>query len=162
MRMSDRGFTLIEVAIAVAISAVLVGGIYAALVSTQRTSAIQAMDAGKEASRMRAVELLKSDLRARLSMKMAPGVEGGTALTLSTTADSVALGEMKRMLNEVRYIASEKGLKRQEGKGSELDLGTGEVAFEFWEKGAWRKSALGDPLAVRVIFATPQEALVIR
>jgi hypothetical protein len=148
--------------IAVAIATMLVGSIYAALVSSQTAAASQAMDSGKDAARMRAVELLRSDLRARLKQKAETGSEENCALTLSTTADSLSLGEMKRMIEEVTYAASPKGMKRAEGKGPEIELATGPVGFEFWENGAWRKQAGPSPVALRVTFSDPAERVVIR
>ena len=162
MRRSRRGFTLIEMAIAVAISALLVGGIYEALVSSQRTAEALGMDSGKEAARTRAVELLKADLRARLKLKVTPGKEDSAALLLSTTSDTLAVGELKRALEDIRYTASPAGLRREEGKSGPIELSTGAVAFEFWEQAAWRKQTPGDPLAIRVLFAEPEEVVVIR
>jgi prepilin-type N-terminal cleavage/methylation domain-containing protein len=162
VRVSEHGFTLVEMAIAVAISAILVGGIYEALVSSQRTAEAQGLGAAKAAGRMRAIELLKTDLRARLKMKVETTAEGGTMIALASTADSIAMGEMKRMLEDVRYTATSKGLKRREGKSAELDLVTGAVTFQFWEKGAWRNTVVGEALALRVNFSDPEETVVIR
>ena len=52
MKVSEQGFTLVEMAIAVAISAILVAGIYEALVATRRTAEAQGMGSSKEAGRM--------------------------------------------------------------------------------------------------------------
>jgi hypothetical protein len=60
------------------------------------------------------------------------------------------------------YLATPSGLKREEGKGSLVQLETGAVAFEFWENGAWRKQPGRDPVAVRVTFSDPKEWVVIR
>jgi type II secretory pathway component PulJ len=148
--------------IAVAIAALLVGAIYQALVSSQRTAEAQGTDSGKEAARTRAVELLKADLRARLKLKIAPGKEESIEILLSTTSDTLAVGEMKRALEEVRYTASAAGLRREEGKNGSVELSTGAVAFQFWEQGTWRKETSGAPPAIRVTFADPDEVVVIR
>jgi prepilin-type N-terminal cleavage/methylation domain-containing protein len=162
VKRNDRGFTLVEMMIAVAISAMLVGGIYAALVSSQRTAGALALDEARDAARMRAVELIRSDLRARLKIKAEPGSGESCTMILSTTSDGLALGAMKRSVEEVRYTASPKGLKRVEEQGAETELATGPVILEFWENGAWRKQSGPGPVAVRVIFSDPTERVVIR
>jgi len=156
------GFTLVEMMIAVAISAILVGGIYSALVSSQTAAAGQAQDAARDAARMRAAELLRGDLRARLKLKMQSGPQESCTLTIATTADSLTLGEMTRATGEVRYTASPLGLKRGEGKGPETELATGPVLIEVWENGGWRREAGPSPLALRVSFSDPAERMVIR
>jgi len=161
VKRNDQGFTLVEMMIAVAISAMLVGGIYAALVASQRTAGALAIDEARDAARMRAVELLRGDLRARLKFKAEPGSEESCTMILSSTSDGLSLGEMKRSVDEVRYTASPKGLKRAEGKGPETELAMGPVILEFWENGAWRKQAASGPLAVRVTFSEPPERVVI-
>jgi len=162
VKRTEAGFTLVEITIAVAIGMILAAGVYAALVTTERTSELLASDASKEAARMRAAELLKTDLRGRMSLKAEPGPQGGITITLSTTADSLSLGETVRMLDEVRYVASEMGLRRSEGKKLELVLATEPVAVQFWEKGAWRPATAGDPTAFRVLFGESREPVVIR
>lgn len=163
MKASSQGFTLVEMMIAVAIAATLVGAIYAALVSSQHAAASQAVDAGKDAARMRATELVRGDLRGRLTLKAETGPEDkSSVLVLATTSDSLSLGEMQRTIQEVRYTASLRGLKRSEGKGPELELSTGPVAIEFWDNGAWRKQPGPAPLAIRVTFSEPEERTVIR
>src|SRR4051812_6938242 len=97
------GFTLLEMMIAVAISAALVASVYGALVSSRATAESQSANAVKHAARTRAVDLLKSDLRARLSLKVEAGAEDSIQLILATTSDSLSLGETRRMIEELRY-----------------------------------------------------------
>jgi len=158
----SSGFTLIEMMIAVAISSAIIASVYAALVSSQRAAEVQSAGAAKDGARMRAVELLKGDLRSRISLKVEKGSEDSTKLTLTTTADSLSTGETQRMIEQLIYTATPSGLKREEGKGAFVQLETGKVAFEFWENGAWRKHASPNSVAVRVGFSDPEEWVVIR
>ncbi len=158
----NEGFTLIEMMIAIGIATMLVGGIYGALVSTQRTAGMLAEDEVKDSARSRAVELLRGDFRARGSLKVEAGAEDWCTLTLSSTSDALSLGALRRSVAEIHYAASPKGLSRAEGKGSGVDLATGPVVVEFWDRGAWRKQSGDAPLAVRVTFSEPSERVVLR
>ena len=153
------GFTLIEVVIAVAISASLVGAVYAALVSTTRTAHRQERDAGEDARRMRVIEILRADFRGRQELK----VEGGS-VTCQTTSDGLSPYWITRG-TEVSYEVSENGLLRREGEGdaaTEIILTQSPVVFQFLEKGIWREAGAEDPEAIRVIFDSPLEVVVIR
>jgi hypothetical protein len=146
--------------IAVAVSTVLVSGVYAALGSATRASDRLAKDAGIEAARARAVELLRCDLRSRTTLKATVGGDGAVVLVLSGLSDLVGLGETRRSLGEVRYLASGDGLIREEGSGKPpVRLVQGPVGIEFLENAAWKRNAPQEPGALRITFEDPRESL---
>jgi prepilin-type N-terminal cleavage/methylation domain-containing protein len=165
------GFTLIEMVIAVALSAMLVSGVYAALVSTSNVADRQGMDAKGEEQRMRAIELMRRDLRGRVKLVVDGTLlervaEGTSSFTCQTTADSLGAGDvLGRGGIEVRYRASPQGLTRQESPKSgkkELVLLEESVRIEYWSGNLWKASAVGEISAVRLVFAGPPETVVIR
>jgi len=160
---TKSGFTLIEMVIAIGIAALLVMAVYSALVSSSHIAERQAADGGRESIRARAVDLLRADLRSRTSLKVEARADGGAALDLESLGDSIGSGQTRRVLGKVRYVASSKGLTREEGKGeSLLVLATGAAALEFWENGDWRKATGGSPVAIRISFSDPAESMVVR
>jgi prepilin-type N-terminal cleavage/methylation domain-containing protein len=168
---SRAGFTLVEMVIAVAIATMLVSGVYAALVSTSGTADRQGADAKGEELRMRAVELMRRDLRGRMKIVVDATLletvaEGSSAFTCQTTADSLGTGQaLSRGGVEVRYTASPKGITRQESPKSgrkELVLLEEPTRFEYWIGNLWKATGKGEVSAVRVIFEGPPETVVFR
>lgn len=155
----DRGFTLIEVVIAVAIASSLVAAVYTALASTSRTAERQMRHARRDARRIRAIEILRADFRGRVELE----TEGETII-LKTTADGFSPYQAARS-GLVTYSVQEEGLVRTEGEGDmamEVLLTKEPVEFQFWEEGMWRKTLKEEALAVRVIFLEPLDVVVIR
>jgi prepilin-type N-terminal cleavage/methylation domain-containing protein len=157
----NAGFTLVEVMVALAVSALLVLGVSAATQSTVKTAESQKAAARVDEERTRALELLRQEWRGRLKIlkPLAPPPEGTQVLALSTTADSVASGA--RTTRQVIWIASEKGLARKEGE-IESVLVQGPIALEFWDGVAWRADPVGPSSALRVLFQKPEETVVLR
>ncbi len=170
MKTNARGFTLVEMVVAVAVSTTLVAGVYSALVSTTNTADRQQESAVVEAGRTRAIELLRGDLRGRAKLKVETvpargGAEPGTLMVFATTSDSLGGDVLKRSVGELRYTASSEGLKRREGDGvqaAEITLAREPVVLEFWSEGLWRKSPKGEVLAIRAKFVNPSEIVAMR
>lgn len=160
----EAGFTLIEVVIAVAVAALLVSGVYAALVATTRTAEGDGRRARATGLRARALTILGSDLRGRTSLKVEPSAEGAKLL-ISTTSDGLSPHETKRGLAAVSYLASEKGLLRSESTPAgpiEVRLLDEPVRFEFLERGAWTSRPSGDVEAVLLKIGDPAREILIR
>ncbi len=147
-----RGFTLVEVMVALAVSALLVTGVWAAT-----NAAVQAADRRKTGAReeermSRTLELLRDDWRGRtrLMKPEPPAPAGTTMLLLSTTSDSISPAG-GRSSKEIRYVASEKGLLRQEG-GTQILLVERPARLEVWDGATWRADTTAANGALRVSF----------
>lgn len=155
-----KGFTLLEMMIAVAITAVLVVGVSTATLGLTRSAEGRREEARRQERRARAVELLSRDWRGRLRLispaERAPA--GTSILALSTSSD--AIGGGARAVNDVRWSASERGLTRKEG-GQELRLLEEPVALDAWTGQAWTRDIRGTVKALRITFGRPFEAVVI-
>jgi prepilin-type N-terminal cleavage/methylation domain-containing protein len=157
-----KGFTLVEVMVAVAIAALLILGVSAATQSTIQTAERQKAEARQEEQRARAVELLRQDWRGRLRI-VKPTITppaGTRVLSLSTTADSVSASNA-RASRLVTWTASERGLSRKE---ADLESGIlpGPVVLEFWDGVAWRAEPGGAQPALRLLLQNPEESVVLR
>ena len=153
------GFTLVEVMVAVAVSAMLILGVSVATQATVKTADRQKSEAREGEQRARAIELLRQDWRGRTKIvkpSISPPV-GTRVLILTTTSDAVA--STARAGRLVAYTASEKGLYRSEG-GTETLLQAGSVILEFWDGVAWRAES-GGSSAVRIVLGQPEEAVVL-
>jgi prepilin-type N-terminal cleavage/methylation domain-containing protein len=155
-----KGFTLIEVMVAVAITAILTLGVSAATLGLTRSAEGSRADARREERRSRAAELLAQDWRGRLRLiTPAEAPPAGTSvLALATTAD--AFGAGARAGSDVRWIASDRGLSRREG-GRTLPLLDEPAVLEAWTGQAWTRDIRGAAKALRLTFAKPAEAVVI-
>jgi prepilin-type N-terminal cleavage/methylation domain-containing protein len=152
------GFTLVEVMVAVAISALLILGVAAATQATVKTAERQKSDAREGEQRARAIELLRQDWRGRTKIvkpSMAPPA-GTRVLILTTTSDAVS--SAARAIRLVTYTVSEKGLTRSEGSVESLLL-PGPVGMEFWDGIAWRSEPGGS--SVRLVLQRPEETVVL-
>lgn len=156
------GFTLVEVMVAVAVAALLIGGVTASIQATVRTAERQKSDARAEERRARAVELFRDEWRGRLAVGRPPIAPpaGTRAFMLSTTADSIAEAGA-RGIRLVTYEASENGLSRREGAAQVLLL-PGLVEIDFWDGVAWRAEPDGRRSAARLHFQLPEEFVVFR
>ncbi len=156
-----RGFTLVEVMVAVAITATLVLGVSAATLGLTRSAEGRRGEARREERRSRVVELLKEDWRGRTRLIVPaerPPV-GTSVLAFSTTSD--ALGAGSRAGADLRWVASERGLARQEG-GRTVPLLDGPVTLEAWTGKAWTSDFRGSILALRLGFASPAEHVIVK
>lgn len=154
----NRGFTLVEVMVAVAVSALLVLGVSAATQATVKTAERQKAEAIDGERRARAVELLRQDWRGRTKFakpSMAPPA-GTRVLILTTTSDAVS--STARATRMVTYTASEKGLFRGEGNSESLLL-PGPVVMEFWDGSGWRADPGGS--SIRLVLQRPEETIVL-
>jgi len=152
-----RGFTLVEVMVAVAVTALLVLGVSAAVRGAVDSAKVREAGARLDERRGRAVELLRADWKSRLLIRPAPYGPGESSFALVSTADSLA-GERS---SEVVYAASEKGLARREGKEGIL-LVPEPVQLEFWDGVSWAKEPRKGIVALRLILNRPAETIVIR
>jgi prepilin-type N-terminal cleavage/methylation domain-containing protein len=152
------GFTLVEVMVAVAISALLILGVSAATQATVKSAERQKSDAREGERRARAIELLRQDWRGRTRIvkpSMVPPA-GTRVLILTTTSDAVS--STFRAGRLVTYTVSERGLSRSEGSSESLLL-PGPVGMEFWDGAAWRSDSGGS--AVRLVLQGPEETVVL-
>jgi len=152
------GFTLVEVMVAVAISALLILGVAAATQATVKTAERQKSDAREGEQRARAIELLRQDWRGRTKIgkpAMTPPA-GSRVLILTTTSDAVS--STSRAIRRVTYTVSENGLSRSEGSAESLLL-PGPVGMEFWDGAAWRSEPGGG--SVRLVLQRPEETIVL-
>jgi prepilin-type N-terminal cleavage/methylation domain-containing protein len=157
----NRGFTLVEVMVAVAISALLVLGVSAATQATVKTADRQKSEAREGEQRARAIDLLRQDWRGRTKIvkpSMTPPA-GTRVLMLTTTSDAVA--STSRSTRLVAYTVSEKGLSRSEGSMESLLL-PGPLALEFWDGAAWRGEPGGAAPALRLVLQKPEETVVLK
>lgn len=170
-RKGEGGFTLIEMVVAVAVATMLVVGVSSALHATKEVADRQQARAREQATRARAIEVLRRDFRGRVKVKgdAAPrlaGLEDWTVFICSTTADSILTGDAKRGVREARYVASGGGLEREESGSAgkaKTTLADGGVTMEFWDGRAWRRELKNDEVyALRVAFLSPPEVVVIR
>jgi prepilin-type N-terminal cleavage/methylation domain-containing protein len=169
-RSTKAGFTLIEVVVAISISAMLAAGVWSTLISTTRIAETRKADSDILMARQRALELLRDDFRGRVvdgrDRKLkAMAKDGAVVLAMITTTDSLASGGTQRT-TEVSYMASGAGLKRQESglEGSVvMPLLKEPVIVEFGGVRGWRREAGEDDIqALRLTFKNPDEVVVIR
>jgi len=161
--MNRQGFTLVELLVAVTVSALLVTSVAGAIHSTLRTARGQESDSRVEERSARALELLRDDWRGRVravtdheAVKSRPA--GSTVLVLVTTADSLSGARLQR---EVVYEASEKGFKRS-ADGREIVLIESPVTLDFFDGATWRTDGSGFPRAIRLGGLRPSEVSVVR
>jgi prepilin-type N-terminal cleavage/methylation domain-containing protein len=157
-----EGFTLVEVMVAVAISALLIMGVSAATQSTLKTAERQKADAREQEQRARAIDVLREDWRGRIRITkpLTAAPVGSHVLILSSTSDGLLQGN-SRGSRLITWTSSEKGLSRKEG-GQESVLLPGAVVMEFWDGVAWRAEPRGMETSIRVILQDPQETVVLR
>jgi prepilin-type N-terminal cleavage/methylation domain-containing protein len=169
-RSAEDGFTLIEVVVAISVSAMLAAGVWSTLVSTTRLAETRKADSDVLMARQRALELLRDDFRGRVTdgrdrKLRAVAKDGAVALAMTTTTDALASGGAQRT-TEVSYMASGAGLKRQESgiEGSVvMPLLKESVSVEFGGLRGWRREAGEDDFqALRLTFKNPDEVVVIR
>lgn len=159
----ESGLTLIEVAIAVTVAALLVGGVVSVTRSTVEATRRHSEESAAELERLRALEILSDDWRGRVGVVTQD--ESGRPerdLVLKTLGDSIGGG---RAVRRVRYIAGEQGLLRAEkghGNPSALRVVPGPVVFEYWDGESWRKEPPARLQALRVTIGMGQEAIFIR
>jgi prepilin-type N-terminal cleavage/methylation domain-containing protein len=156
----EGGFTLIEVMVAVAITATLVVGVSAATLGLTRSAEGRRADARRDERRARAIELLSRDWRGRTRL-IVPAERppaGTSTLALATTSD--AIGSAARSGADVRWSASDQGLWRREG-GRALALLSEPVVLEAWTGQAWTRDIRGVAKALRLTFTAPAEVVVI-
>jgi prepilin-type N-terminal cleavage/methylation domain-containing protein len=161
--MRRSGFTLVELMVAVTISALLVTSVAGATHSTLRTARSQESAGRAEERFARALEILRDDWRGRMRVvadheAVKTRAAGSTVLVLVTTADSL---EGTRLQQQVIYEASEKGLRRRDRSGG-FTLLKGAVSLDFWDGSAWRTDGSGLPRALRIRGATGEESTVLR
>ena len=143
---------LVEVMVALAVSALLVTGAWAATNAAVQASDRRKAGAREEERMSRALELLRDDWRGRtrLLKPEPPAPAGTTMLLLSTTSDSISPAA-GRSTREVRYLASGKGLLRQEG-GTQILLVERPARLDVWDGAAWRTDTTAAVGAIRVSF----------
>ena len=160
-------FTLIELIIATAVAALLVVGVYGAVVSTQREAKREAARSRSAAIRLTGLELLRADWRARVEADAEARPDGGGVLRLVTTGDALSLVSEFARASEVSYAVTEAGLVRREGTGSltvELLLLEPPVRLEFLGLNGWSGPVPSEPLALGLVLGEGAEAerVVIR
>jgi prepilin-type N-terminal cleavage/methylation domain-containing protein len=153
-----KGFTLVEVMVAVGIAALLITGVAAVTQSTIRTIERQKSDAREQEQRARAIEILRQDWRGRV--RILPSPAATRKLVLVTTADGL-VDPSRRSIREVTYAASDKGFLRLE-EGSETALIEGSVQMEFWDGLAWRSDPGAAFSVLRLLLEKPSETVVLR
>ncbi len=154
-----RGFTLVEVMVAVAVAALLLTGVAGASQASLQAARRQKEIGRREVSLERALEILQADWRGRVKLKKLDPVPGLQGFRLETSSDSLGKGATRATL-VVDYLASERGLVRRES-GSELVLLTGPLKLEFWDRHAWRLEPAGPVLALRVMLTSKPDAFII-
>ncbi|HEX7900571.1 MAG TPA: prepilin-type N-terminal cleavage/methylation domain-containing protein [Planctomycetota bacterium] len=155
-----KGFTLIEVMVAVAITAILTLGVSAATLGLTRSAEDSREHARREERRSRAAELIAQDWRGRTRL-IVPAERppaGTSVLALATTSDAFATGA--RAGSDIRWIASDRGLSRREG-GRIMPLLDEPVILEAWTGQAWTREIRGAAKALRLTLAEPAESIVI-
>ncbi len=155
-----KGFTLIEVMVAVAITAVLGIAVSAAAAGLARSAEGRGKEARREERRSRGVELLSQDWRGRtrLIVPVERSPAGTSVLALATTSD--ALGTVGRTGSDVRWFASERGLSRREADRV-WPVIEESVVLEVWTGQGWTREIQGVAKALRLTFRSPAEQVVI-
>jgi prepilin-type N-terminal cleavage/methylation domain-containing protein len=149
-RRGTGGFTLVEVLVAVTVTAILVTGVWTVTGSIVRTAARQKEASDREERLSQAIELLRQDWRGRLLLsRVEPPAPAGTrAFLVTSTADGVLPG-LPRAAKRVVYTASDQGLVRREG-GTAIRLLEVPARFEYWDGIAWRTEPDGAISALRL------------
>lgn len=156
----SHGFTLVEIMVAVAVSALLVLGVSAATQSSALIADRQKVEARVHEERARAVELLRQDWRGRTKIlkPTSSTAEESKALVLETTADSLL---NVRSTREVAWKVSAKGLERREGP-VETTILRGSLSLEFWDGVVWGADPARNSTAIRLVLRDPEEVVILR
>jgi prepilin-type N-terminal cleavage/methylation domain-containing protein len=155
------GFTLVEVMVAVGVSALLIVGVVGVTRSTVEVGERQNADARRDERRSRGIEVLRQDWRERLRLlkpeKDPPA--GVQQFSLMTAADGVS-GDGSRRACTATITASDRGLYRKEGT-SELLLIPGSVTVQFWDGASWNSDVPRQALSLRLLLRDPEETVVV-
>jgi prepilin-type N-terminal cleavage/methylation domain-containing protein len=159
--MRERGFTLVEVMVAVAVTSILVVGVSMAAMGLSRSSERRQGAASREDRRSLALSLLHQDWRGRTRLldPVDREVPGATVLAVDTTSD--ALGAESRSCSGIRWIASERGLEREE-RGALIRVLEGPVELEGWADGVWSRVIGEKTRAIRITVGTPSEQWILK
>jgi prepilin-type N-terminal cleavage/methylation domain-containing protein len=158
----DRGFTLVEVLVAVTVASLLILGVVSVTRSMVLAGTRQRSDQRASERLARTVEVVRHDWRGRTRMirPESPAPSGTSILRLATVSDSISKGGIGAA-GEVVYVASDEGLRRQEGDSTML-LYEGPVGLEFWDGATWARDAGNKVTAVRLTLGDPPESVVVR
>lgn len=164
------GFTLVEVLVAVAVTAILVVGISGVTASIVATAKGQEKDAKRNGQTLKAIALLREDWRGRTrlidtvqSRRARPA--DGSLIAFTTTADSLTASDVKRGIPVLYYAASPAGLVRKEIRSEgevAITLHEEPVLLEYWNGRSWNPDPEGYISALRLTFVATGDRTVIR
>ena len=154
--MKRAGFTLLEMTIAVAVTALLVVSVSAATAGLARSVASSSEESRLESQRARLVQILTADWRLRI--RILPTEKNDEILRLVTSSDSLGAPE-QRTVGDVRYFQTDNGLVREEA-GRQLLLG-GLWTIQFWDGRAWLARPSLRVLALSLQFGDHSESVTI-
>lgn len=155
------GFTLIEVLIAVAITAIIAVTVSTTAAALSRTVQSRSGESRRDERRARVVDILAHDWRGRTQVLSEPPSDSSDAVSVAFSTTTDPLASAARATPKVRYIASPEGLWREEGS-SRIDLLDEPVVLEFSNGEQWRTTPAGPVFALRLTFKAPAETVVLR